>query len=193
MGSTRTSSRTGTGITVSIARDPALVRTVRLIAAAVARRDGFDLFALSFRYGQRHVVELGAATRVAQALGVARHLVLDLDLSAIGGSALTTPDIEVPRDRPCQLVGGRPVRDPGRTEDRHRRPDPGERVESLDELREDPQRPPGIAADERRLAARSRLQELLVLGPAGLADPLHGVAANEDPAVPPLPRHLPAA
>jgi 7-cyano-7-deazaguanine synthase len=74
-------------------------------AAAVARRDGFDLFALSFRYGQRHVVELGAATRVAQALGVARHLVLDLDLSAIGGSALTTLDIEVPRDRPLDEPG----------------------------------------------------------------------------------------
>jgi 7-cyano-7-deazaguanine synthase len=68
--------------------------------AAVARRDGFDLFALSFRYGQRHALELQAAARVAHTLGVARHLVLDLDLSAIGGSALTSPDIDVPRDRP---------------------------------------------------------------------------------------------
>lgn len=69
-------------------------------AAAVARRDGFELFALSFRYGQRHAVEIEAATRIARALGVARHLILDLDLSAIGGSALTVPDIAVPRDRP---------------------------------------------------------------------------------------------
>ena len=68
--------------------------------AALARRDGFDLFALSFRYGQRHLVELEAATRIARALAVARHLVLDLDLSAIGGSALTAPEIDVPRDRP---------------------------------------------------------------------------------------------
>jgi 7-cyano-7-deazaguanine synthase len=73
--------------------------------AAVARRDGFELYALSFRYGQRHAVELLAASRVADALGVARHLVLDLDLSAIGGSALTTPDMEVPRDRAPDATG----------------------------------------------------------------------------------------
>ena len=72
--------------------------------AAVAHRDGFELFALSFRYGQRHIVELEAATRIARALGVARHLVVDLDLSAIGGSALTAPDIEVPRDRPLDAT-----------------------------------------------------------------------------------------
>lgn len=72
--------------------------------AAVARRDGFDLFALTFRYGQRHVQELTAADRVARAVGVARHLVLDLDLSAIGGSALTASDIAVPRDRPDDAV-----------------------------------------------------------------------------------------
>jgi 7-cyano-7-deazaguanine synthase len=72
--------------------------------AAVARRDGFDLFALSFRYGQRHAVELEAASRIADSLGVARHLVLDLDLSAIGGSALTAPDIEVPRGRPLDAT-----------------------------------------------------------------------------------------
>lgn len=73
--------------------------------AAVARRDGFEVYALSFRYGQRHAVELQAAARVAHALGVRRHLVLDLDLSAIGGSALTAPDIEVPRDRPPDAAG----------------------------------------------------------------------------------------
>ena len=69
-------------------------------AAAVARRDGFDLYALTFRYGQRHAQELQAAGRVARSLGVARHLVLDLDLSAIGGSALTDPAIPVPIARP---------------------------------------------------------------------------------------------
>jgi 7-cyano-7-deazaguanine synthase len=74
-------------------------------AAAVARRDGFELYALSFRYGQRHAIELQAAARVARDLGVARHLVLDLDLSAIGGSALTSPDIDVPQDRPLEAAG----------------------------------------------------------------------------------------
>lgn len=68
-------------------------------AAALARRDGFELFGLSFRYGQRHRLEIDAARRVASDLGVARHLVLDLDLSAIGGSSLTSPDIAVPKDR----------------------------------------------------------------------------------------------
>ena len=72
--------------------------------AAVAHRDGFELFALSFRFGQRHIVEIEAAARIARALGVARHLVVDLDLSAIGGSALTAPDIEVPRDRPLDAT-----------------------------------------------------------------------------------------
>lgn len=65
---------------------------------AVARRDGFELYALSFRYGQRHVVELEAAARVAAALGVVRHAIFDIDLAAFGGSALTA-GIEVPKDR----------------------------------------------------------------------------------------------
>jgi 7-cyano-7-deazaguanine synthase len=68
-------------------------------AAAVARRDGFTLSALSVNYGQRHVRELTAARRVAAALGVSRHVEIDLDLSRFGGSALTG-DIEVPKDRP---------------------------------------------------------------------------------------------
>ncbi|MDP1570623.1 MAG: 7-cyano-7-deazaguanine synthase QueC [Vicinamibacterales bacterium] len=67
-------------------------------AAAVAARDGCALYALSLRYGQRHVRELEAARRVAAALGVARHLELELDLSRIGGSALTTT-MAVPKDR----------------------------------------------------------------------------------------------
>jgi 7-cyano-7-deazaguanine synthase len=67
-------------------------------AAAVARRDGFDLYALSIRYGQRHVRELESARAIAASLG-ARHLELELDLSRIGGSALTS-DISVPKDQP---------------------------------------------------------------------------------------------
>jgi 7-cyano-7-deazaguanine synthase len=72
-------------------------------AAAVARRDGFDVCALSFRYGQRHRQEIEAASRVARSVGVARHLVLDLDLTAIGGSSLTSSEVAVPKDRD---VGG---------------------------------------------------------------------------------------
>jgi 7-cyano-7-deazaguanine synthase len=68
-------------------------------AAAVAVRDGFDLFALSIRYGQRHVMELAAARRVAAALGVRQHLEIEVDLSRMGGSALTA-DIAVPKDVP---------------------------------------------------------------------------------------------
>lgn len=77
--------------------------------AAVAARDGFVVHALSFRYGQRHAHELMAASRVAQALRVASHRVLDLDLRAFGGSALTA-DIDVPKDRPSEeLSHGIPV------------------------------------------------------------------------------------
>jgi len=65
---------------------------------AIAREQGFALYALSFRYGQRHAIELEAARQVAEALGVARHAVLDIDLAAFGGSALTA-GIDVPKDR----------------------------------------------------------------------------------------------
>jgi 7-cyano-7-deazaguanine synthase len=71
--------------------------------AAIARAEGFRLFALTLRYGQRHAQELQAAREVAAALGVARHVELDVDLSAFGGSSLTT-DAPVPKDRP--LDGG---------------------------------------------------------------------------------------
>jgi 7-cyano-7-deazaguanine synthase len=64
---------------------------------AIAIQAGFDVAALSFDYGQRHRVELDAARRVALAAGVEQHLVLPLDLRAIGASALTA-DIEVPKD-----------------------------------------------------------------------------------------------
>jgi 7-cyano-7-deazaguanine synthase len=66
--------------------------------AALAVRQGFAVHALSFNYGQRHKVELEAAQRIGETLGVTRHVVLDLDLRAFGGSALTA-DIAVPKDR----------------------------------------------------------------------------------------------
>jgi 7-cyano-7-deazaguanine synthase len=63
---------------------------------AIAREQGYDTFALSFRYGQRHSVELDAAARVAEALGATRHVVADIDLRAFGGSALTDDALDVP-------------------------------------------------------------------------------------------------
>ena len=69
-------------------------------AAAVARRDGFDICALSINYGQRHVRELEAARAVAASLGAAKHLELSLDLSLIGGSSLTSSAMVVPKDQP---------------------------------------------------------------------------------------------
>lgn len=69
-------------------------------AAAVAKRDGFTLSALSLNYGQRHVQELEASRAVAASLGVIRHLELDFDLTRIGGSALTSAQIDVPKDQP---------------------------------------------------------------------------------------------
>jgi 7-cyano-7-deazaguanine synthase len=69
--------------------------------AAIARYEGFELYALSVDYGQRHRFELEAARRVAEAQGVKRHVVLRVDLSQLGGSALTAA-IEVPKDRPLE-------------------------------------------------------------------------------------------
>jgi 7-cyano-7-deazaguanine synthase len=68
------------------------------VTLAQALADGFDARALSFRYGQRHSIELAAAERIVRALGVREHRTVDLDLRAIGGSALTDA-IEVPKDR----------------------------------------------------------------------------------------------
>jgi 7-cyano-7-deazaguanine synthase len=73
--------------------------------AAIARRDGFDVHALSFRYGQRHVVELAAAAAVAAAVGAAEHHVVDIDLRAFGGSALTDDAIAVPKGRGADEMG----------------------------------------------------------------------------------------
>jgi 7-cyano-7-deazaguanine synthase len=66
--------------------------------AAIARGEGFELFALSFDYGQRHRFELEAAARVARALGTREHRMVKIDLSQFGGSALTTT-ADVPKDR----------------------------------------------------------------------------------------------
>jgi len=65
---------------------------------AIAMSQGFDAYAMSFRYGQRHVVEIEKAAEVAQRLGAARHTVVNVDLRAFGGSALTS-DIAVPKNR----------------------------------------------------------------------------------------------
>ena len=71
--------------------------------AAIARAEGFELYALSIDYGQRHRCELEAARRIAEALGVRRHVVLAVDLRQIGSSALTDA-IEVPKDRALERM-----------------------------------------------------------------------------------------
>ncbi len=76
---------------------------------AIARSQGYECYALSFQYGQRHELELEAAERVAASLGAKEHLVLPLYLRAIGGSALTA-DIEVPKGRsPEAIAAGIPI------------------------------------------------------------------------------------
>ena len=65
---------------------------------AIAKQQGFTPYAISFRYGQRHAIEIDAAQRVAKSLAVARHVVVDIDLRVFGGSALTA-DIAVPKGR----------------------------------------------------------------------------------------------
>jgi 7-cyano-7-deazaguanine synthase len=67
-------------------------------AMAIAKHEGFKIFSLSFFYGQRHAFELDAAQKVANAIGVTEHLVINIDLKQIGGSSLTD-DIDVPKDR----------------------------------------------------------------------------------------------
>jgi 7-cyano-7-deazaguanine synthase len=68
---------------------------------AIAKSEGYEIYALSFIYGQRHQVELERARQVAKHLGVSDHAVITIDLRRIGGSALTD-DIEVPKDRPME-------------------------------------------------------------------------------------------
>lgn len=66
---------------------------------AIARDQGFRCHALTFRYGQRHEREVAAAQKVAKSLGAVEHRIIAIDLAAFGGSALTDPAIEVPKDR----------------------------------------------------------------------------------------------
>jgi 7-cyano-7-deazaguanine synthase len=70
---------------------------------AIAKAEGFELYAMSFRYGQRHVVELKAAAHVAAGMGVRKHVIVDVDLRQFGGSALTA-DIEVPKGRAIESM-----------------------------------------------------------------------------------------
>ncbi|MEZ4364743.1 MAG: 7-cyano-7-deazaguanine synthase QueC [Kofleriaceae bacterium] len=74
-------------------------------ALAIARSRGFDVHALTVRYGQLHEVELEAAARVATALGAREHRVLSLDLAPLAASALTRRDIAVPKDRSLADIG----------------------------------------------------------------------------------------
>ncbi|HEX6965761.1 MAG TPA: 7-cyano-7-deazaguanine synthase QueC [Gemmatimonadaceae bacterium] len=71
---------------------------------AIAREQGFEPYALTFRYGQRHEGEIDAARRIASGAGVAEHVVANIDLRAFGGSALTA-DVAVPKGRPLEAVG----------------------------------------------------------------------------------------
>ncbi len=73
-------------------------------ALAVAKAEGFAPYALSFRYGQRHAVELDCAARIAEALGVEEHVIADIDLRRFGGSALTA-DLAVPKGRSVASMG----------------------------------------------------------------------------------------
>ncbi len=67
-------------------------------ALAIANAEGFECYALSFRYGQRHAMELKCAEQVANTQGVAEHRTIDIDLAAFGGSALTDSNIDVPHN-----------------------------------------------------------------------------------------------
>jgi 7-cyano-7-deazaguanine synthase len=79
------------------------------VTAAIARRDGYELYFLTVDYGQRHRVEVQQARRIAAAMGITNHLVCAVDLRAIGGSALTT-DRAVPKDREAaERAAGVPI------------------------------------------------------------------------------------
>jgi 7-cyano-7-deazaguanine synthase len=73
-------------------------------AMAIARSEGYDIYSLSFRYGQRHALELEASRRLAKALGAREHRVMDIDLKMLGGSALTD-NIDVPKGRTEKEMG----------------------------------------------------------------------------------------
>src|SRR5689334_14727985 len=76
---------------------------------AIARSEGYEIYALTFRYGQRHQVEIEAARRIAARYQVAQHVVAEIDLRAFGGSALTD-EIDVPKNRELdEMAEGIPV------------------------------------------------------------------------------------
>jgi len=76
---------------------------------AIAKNDGYDIYALSFCYGQRHEIEIEAARRVAEVTGVKEHLVLNIDLGSMGGSALTD-EIDVPKSETLsEIPSGIPI------------------------------------------------------------------------------------
>ena len=76
---------------------------------AIAKAEGYDVYALTFRYGQRHEAEIDAARRIAAKAGVGQHVVVQIDLRVFGGSALTS-DMAVPKDRPVEeMADGIPV------------------------------------------------------------------------------------
>ena len=72
---------------------------------AIARDQDYDTYCLSFRYGQRHAVELRCAKNIAKVFGARQHIVVDIDLRTFGASALTETDIEVPKDRSDTEMG----------------------------------------------------------------------------------------
>ena len=78
-------------------------------ALAVARSEDYELYAISFRYGQRHSLELESARQIARTLGVQKHIFADVDMQAIGGSALTD-QLDVPKHRAAEeIASGIPV------------------------------------------------------------------------------------
>lgn len=76
---------------------------------AIAKENGYELYAMSFSYGQRHSVELEAAKRVANFFNVNEHSIVNIDLRAFGGSALTSENIEVPKNRDITIKTEIPV------------------------------------------------------------------------------------
>ncbi len=76
---------------------------------AIAKEEGYEVFALSFRYGQRHQIEIGSAEQIAKSSGVSEHRVIEIDLRGFGGSALTDA-IEIPKNRgEDEMASGIPV------------------------------------------------------------------------------------
>ena len=75
------------------------------LTAVLARSKGFDVYALTFDYGQRHAIEVARAVEVAAAVGVIEHRVMSIDLAALGGSSLTDRSIVVPQDRGEATIG----------------------------------------------------------------------------------------